>query len=179
MATLMAVAHSPVTLAWMMNGRGPLARDVGVDDEHVERDGTRDGADGVEVAALEDARGVAEEDVAEHAAADAGDGAHEHDGPRVHVVHDGLVGSGSHEQADGDDVDPLDEVREPREQAGEEEAAATDEDRHGDGVRRVDHVDVVVLDDEIADEAATQTAEHGEHDEAHEVELALRCDEHA
>ena len=165
MATLMAVAHSPVTLAWMM--------------KHVERDGTRDGADGVEVAALEDARGVAEEDVAEHAAADAGDGAHEHDGPRVHVVHDGLVGSGSHEQADGDDVDPLDEVREPREQAGEEKAAATDEDRHGDGVRRVDHVDVVVLDDEIADEAATQTAEHGEHDEAHEVELALRCDEHA
>ena len=135
--------------------------------------------DRVELVAPEDGRGLPHRDVADHGAADGGEAAQQERRHDAEPIGEGLRGPGGgpaaqddgvghHEQAPGGPRGQRHEPGDRRPQAGRVEVVGVGQ---GEGRAGLDH--------DVAQDAAGSGREHGQDDEAHQVEVLASGDEPA
>ena len=131
------------------------------------RCGSCDRAKCVQVAPLEDARNITQEDVPEHTATHTGYGAHQDDRHGQEVVDERLIRTDYRKQGYGNDIDPFEctwkHVKGPGEQK---------DDKSGKNCGRycvwaVKHINAAMLHHDVSDESASKTAEKTQSNKAH------------
>ena len=138
-----------------------------------------DGSDGIEVCALEDARHVAHESVAQHATAHGGEHTHHDTDKGVEAVDKCLVGTGCGVDANREDVEYGDKALGFIDNSGHDVDDGGSCDGDGERQRLFENVDIAHLKGHVAQKTSSKATYNGERDGSDKVEIALASCEYA